>query len=135
MAMGTVGPMTLFTTCTILTLAVFWVALLITASNEGVGTWFLMAVGAIGTIHNWYAGNVARNPSAFGIHLRLKEVIGRVKVVDTLYEVEERFPRLGKSMLQTYFPGNPRLVRPLFLKRFLVASLAEEQFINRNVTC
>jgi hypothetical protein len=31
-----------------------------------------------------------------------------VKVMDTLYEVEERFPRLGKSMLQIYFPGNLR---------------------------
>jgi hypothetical protein len=108
LAMATVGPVTLLTKFIILTLAVFWVALLITASNEGVGTWYLMAVGAIGTIHNWYAGNVARNPSAIGIHLRLKEVIGRVKVMDTLYEVEERFPRLGKSMLQIYFPGNLR---------------------------
>jgi hypothetical protein len=108
LAMGIVGPMTLFTKCIILTLAVFWVAFLITASNEGVGTWFLMAVGAIGTMHNWYAGNVARNPGAFGIHLRLKEVIGRVEVMDTLYEVEEIFPRLGRSMLQTYFPGHLR---------------------------
>jgi hypothetical protein len=108
LAMGAMFQVTWMTRLTMLTLTIFWVALLITASNEKVGIWYLMAVEAVGTVNNWYVGNAVRSPSAFGIHLRLKEVIGRGKVMDTLYEVEERFPRLGKSMLQTFFPGDLR---------------------------
>ena len=99
---------TSFTTLMMLILTTLWVGLLITATGVEYGSWYLMGVAALGTLYNWYAGNAPRRPSTYGIHLQLKDVIGRSKVMDTLYEVEARFPRVGKSMLQTFFPGRLR---------------------------
>jgi hypothetical protein len=51
-----------------------------------------------------------------GASLRLLEcplifnnVIGEPKVMDTLFAVEKAYPRVGKSILDTFFPGKLRL--------------------------
>ena len=40
--------------------------------------------------------------------LKFETAIGKPKVMDTLFEVEETYPRLGSSMRDTFFPGKLR---------------------------
>lgn len=93
------------TKITAVTLAVAWILLLISASGERGNSWFLLAVGAIGMLQNVAVAGWKRHPSAFGIHLELVEVIGNHRVMETLYRVEEKYPRIGASMRPTFFPG------------------------------
>ncbi|SCN95091.1 uncharacterized protein FFB20_09945 [Fusarium fujikuroi] len=86
-------------------LGFLWILLLITASGIRQNTWFLLAVGGIGILQNMYVAGTSRSPEAFGVPLEFVEVIGEPKVMDTLLEVEERYSRLGKSMLPTFFTG------------------------------
>ncbi|KAI6028818.1 hypothetical protein F5J12DRAFT_780354 [Pisolithus orientalis] len=67
--------------------------------------WFLMLVGGIGMMHNVMVAGLPRTPEAFGVPLVFEECILDRKVMQTLMKVEERHPRLGASMLQTFFPG------------------------------
>lgn len=87
-------------------LAILWILLLITAAGIQRNTWFLLAVGGVGILQNIYAAGINRSPEAFGVPLEFVEVIGEPKVMSTLFEVEERYPRLGRSMLSTFFPGD-----------------------------
>jgi hypothetical protein len=48
-------------------------------------------------------GRDTRRHSAFGIHLTHRQVIGHSKVMDALFEVEEKYPHVGASMLKTFF--------------------------------
>ncbi|KAJ9643884.1 hypothetical protein H2199_003750 [Coniosporium tulheliwenetii] len=84
-------------------LAAFWILLLITAAGIKQNTWFLLAIGGIGILQNIFAF-----PEAFGVPLIFDNVIGEPKVMDTLFAVEKAYPRLGKSMLDTFFPGKLR---------------------------
>ena len=86
-------------------LALLWILLLITAAGEKENTWFLLAVGGLGILHNTAVAGWPRDPSAFGIHLRARPPIGHPKVMETLFAVEEKYPHVGASMLQTFFPG------------------------------
>ena len=93
------------TRAAIIVLCVFWILLLITAAGVKQHTWFLLAVGALGILQNVFAAGTSRSPKAFGIPLEFVEVIGEPKVMDTLFEVETRYPCLGKSLLPIFFPG------------------------------
>lgn len=97
--------LTRFTT---LILAMLWILLLITASGIKDDTWFLLAIGGIGILDNIYVAGSSRSPKDFGIPLKFKEVIGNKKVMKALLEVEEKYPRVGRSMLATFFPGDLR---------------------------
>ncbi|KAL4802580.1 hypothetical protein BDV18DRAFT_146933 [Aspergillus unguis] len=88
-------------------LGVLWVALLITASGVD-GSWYLIAVGGIGMLQNVFVAGWKRTPEAYGVPLEFKEVVGEVKVMSTLLELEKRYEKLGKSMLGTFFPGDLR---------------------------
>ncbi|KAI6103532.1 hypothetical protein F5141DRAFT_212005 [Pisolithus sp. B1] len=88
-----------------ISLAVLWIAHLITVVNIQQDPWFLMLVGSIGMMHNVMVAGLPRTPEAFGIPLVFEECILDRKVMQTLMKVEERHPRLGASMLQTFFPG------------------------------
>ena len=87
------------------TLAILWVFLLITAAGVSANTWFLLVVGGIGILQNLAAAGLTRKPGAFGIHLEFIDVIGHVKVMATLFEVERKFPHVGLSMLDVFFNG------------------------------
>jgi len=89
-------------------LAAFWILLLITAAGLKQNTWFLLAIGSIGILQNIFVAGWRRFPKSFGVPLNFKTVIGKPKVMDTLFEVEETYPRLGRSMLDTFFPGKLR---------------------------
>ena len=55
---------------------------------------------------SWLSGVSAffscRHPSAFGIHLTHRQLIGPSKVMDALFEVEEKYSHVGASMLKTF---------------------------------
>lgn len=86
-------------------LAVLWILLLITAAGIKANTWFLLAVGGIGMLHAMFVAGYMRYPAAFGIPLEFQEVIGEPKVMETLLAVESKYPQVGKSMIDMFFPG------------------------------
>ena len=90
--------------------AIQWMALLITVGGIDENTWYLLAVGAVGMVQNSVVAGASRKPGSFGLHLDLKsvEVIGDAKVMEALKKAEDRHPRLGASLLNTFFPGNLR---------------------------
>jgi len=99
---------TIFSQLAIINLGILWVALLITASALPVDSWYLIAVGGIGMLQNIFVAGWKRTPEAMGIPLEFIDVVGEVKVMSTLMEVERRHEKLGKSMLGTFFPGDLR---------------------------
>lgn len=99
---------TIFSQLMTVVLGILWVALLITASGLKQDSWYLIAIGGIGMLQNIFVAGWKRTPEAYGIPLEFVEVIGDVKVMRTLMEVERKYEHLGKSMLGAFFPGNLR---------------------------
>jgi hypothetical protein len=90
-------------------LTLLWILLLlISAAGEKENTCFLLAVGGLGILRTPPVAGWPRHPSAFGIHLTHRQVIGHSKVMDALFKVEEKYPHVGASMLKTFFPGKLR---------------------------
>ncbi|KAF1833513.1 hypothetical protein BDW02DRAFT_552395 [Decorospora gaudefroyi] len=96
------------TRITIIGLATCWILLLITAAGIQENTWFLLAVGGIGIIQNIFVAGRSRRPEDFGVPLKFRTVIGHPKVMDCLFKVETALPYVGRSMLETFFPGKLR---------------------------
>ncbi|EFX01141.1 hypothetical protein CMQ_6083 [Grosmannia clavigera kw1407] len=86
-------------------LAALWVLLLITAAGIKENTWFLLAIGGLGLAENAFVAGTMRTPSAYGMSLSFVEVIGKPKVMDSLFEVEKKYPHAGLSMVGIFFPG------------------------------
>ena len=86
-------------------LATLWILLLITAAGIKQNTWFLLAIGGVGILQNIFAAGRVRHPKAYGMPLTLVEVLGLPKVMDTLVEVERKYPYTGINMIDTFFPG------------------------------
>ncbi|KAK5309166.1 hypothetical protein LTR70_010549 [Exophiala xenobiotica] len=86
-------------------LAALWILLLITAAGIKQNTWFLLAIGGVGILQNIFVAGKMRHPRAYGMPLALVEVIGLPKVMDTLVEVEKKYPYAGANMVDTFFPG------------------------------
>lgn len=93
------------TTLILMALAALWIVLLIVAAGLQQNTWFLLATGGIGMFENILVAGWPRQPKYFGIPLVFKEVIGEAGVMDTLFAVEQAYPRAGQAMLNTFFPG------------------------------
>jgi len=89
-------------------MATLWIALLIAVSGLKRNTWFLLVVGVLGMIQNIIVCGAPRDPSAFGIHLRFKEVIVEKKVMEALKAIERKYPYVGRSLVDVYFPGGLR---------------------------
>ncbi|KAF3931957.1 hypothetical protein ABW20_dc0101834 [Dactylellina cionopaga] len=96
------------TRITIISLAFLWIILLICASAIKSHTWFLLAVGGAGMLQNTYAAGCTRPPKAFGVPLTFEAVFGELKVMRTLYAVENAYPCVGRSMRDLFFPGELR---------------------------
>ncbi|KAI1378431.1 hypothetical protein F4677DRAFT_443646 [Hypoxylon crocopeplum] len=92
----------------VIAMAALWILLLIAASGLSDNSWFLLAVGGLGILQNAYVAGTSREPEAFGMPLEFVEVIGKPSVMDTLFAVEDKYPRLGQSMVATLFPGELR---------------------------
>lgn len=89
----------------LIVLAVLWVLLLVTAAGIKKNTWFLLAVGGIGSLQNIYVAGSFRYPCQFGCPISFLCVIAEKEVMTTLEAVEKKFPGVGSSMLQTFMPG------------------------------
>jgi hypothetical protein len=117
-------------------LAVWWTLLLITVSGLHANTWFLLGVGGIGMLQNVYLAGASRTAGAFNIHVKryadCPVIIGyrRSKPLDTplaellssegqfepldkiggvmgaLMALEQRFPKVGSSLVTVFFPGS-----------------------------
>ena len=89
-------------------LAIFWTIFLITIAGLRQDTWYLLAVGCMGMFQNTIVAGVARDPKVFGIDLkRIGEVKGN-KVMHVLMRTEEKYPRVGASLVPVFFPGRLR---------------------------
>jgi hypothetical protein len=86
-------------------LLVLWISLLITVTALHTNTWYMVAVGGLGMLQNVIVARAPRSPATIGIHARLEQVVYRPKVMDTLYALEEKYPRVGASLLPVLFPG------------------------------
>ncbi|KAF3358570.1 hypothetical protein VdG1_00130 [Verticillium dahliae VDG1] len=73
--------------------------------DERDDTWFLLAIGGLGILQNVFVAGWTRRPEHFGVPLDFVEAIGKTKVMRTLFEVEERYPGLGRVMRDEFFPG------------------------------
>jgi len=93
----------------IINFSLLWILLLITAAGIRQNTWFILAVGGIGIVQNIYVAGRRRFPKAFGVPLTFKCIIGEVSVMHTLFAVEQAYPRVGRSLLETHLP---RVIRP-----------------------
>jgi len=89
-------------------LSTLWILLLITAAGVKNNTWFLLAVGGLGIVHNVFVAGWKRRPENFGIPLEYVGVYGETKVMETLFAVEKDYPHLGRSMRDEFFPGRLR---------------------------
>lgn len=85
---------------------VLWVALLITVDGWEHHTWFLVAVGSVGMIYAIIAATAPKRPDQWGVILKPHSdhpVIASDKTMISLMQTEMAFPRIGQSMLETFF--------------------------------
>jgi hypothetical protein len=80
-------------------------ALLICVGGLKEDAWWLLAIGAIGTVQNVVAATAPRPASAHGLDLKEIATFEGNKVMDVLKEVEDNYPHVGASLLPTFFPG------------------------------
>ncbi|KAI4115807.1 MAG: hypothetical protein LQ338_007802 [Usnochroma carphineum] len=94
-------------TTTILTFVqtVLWMALLIIIARDEGQTWFLMIIGGLGILQNIVVAGAPRPASAFGFHLRQREVLYSPNVRHALCQAEEKIAGLGCCLRPIYFPG------------------------------
>ncbi|CZR57981.1 uncharacterized protein PAC_07871 [Phialocephala subalpina] len=86
-------------------ISALWVSLLVTAAGVKTNTWFLLAVGGIGIVQNVLVAGCRRDPSALGVHLEFREVIGEMTAMDALIALEDKYTKVGRSLLPIFFPG------------------------------
>ncbi|KAI0877248.1 hypothetical protein GGS24DRAFT_488083 [Hypoxylon argillaceum] len=89
----------------VIILGILWVALLITSSAITDQSWFLIAVGLIGMLQNIFVAAWSRRPEAFGLPLKFQAVIGSPKVFTAIVESEKAYPKVGRALVSTFFPG------------------------------
>jgi hypothetical protein len=93
----------LFTQISCLALAVLWIVFLITVTSLQENSWYLFLAGGLGMVQNVVVAGVRRSPGAHGIHLEKIEEFRRKKVMHTLMDVEDAYPKVGKSLLDEFF--------------------------------
>ncbi|KAF7587827.1 hypothetical protein BBP40_006679 [Aspergillus hancockii] len=110
-------------------LAVLWIVLLITCTGIKVHTWYLLAVGGIGMLHNIIVAGVPRTPAALGLPIELagknvqkngnslnnrlneketQAIFAEPKVMWTLIKLEQQYRGYGKALVPEFFPGKLR---------------------------
>ena len=101
------APASGMTVCVLGTLAVLSLPLLAFVTEIRKHGLILMAIIGVGFLQNLIIAGM-RGPEAYGLSLDFIEVIGLPKVMDTLFEVEKKYPGVGRCMLETFFPGKLR---------------------------
>ncbi len=86
--------------------AILWVALLITVDGLKDHTWFVVAVGGLGSLYTTILAGLQQTPEQVGIPLRWTgHCFVNKKVMIALIEAEKYRTGLGRAMLNTFFPG------------------------------
>ncbi|KAK0105247.1 hypothetical protein ONS95_004364 [Cadophora gregata] len=92
--------------------AFLWFAFLVTAGGLDGNKWCLLGVGTVGMIQNVFVAGRRRSPHSHGIPLsELHEsILGKVtvrdrrpKVMDVLFQVEEKYPGIGLAIRPEFF--------------------------------
>ena len=89
-----------------LLLAILWILLLLTIAGYPQHTWFIMAAGMLGILHNVAVAGLPRTPRACGIDLIYRATIVDRKVMSVLWQIEKDYPKAGKALIQEFFPGD-----------------------------
>ncbi|KAF2873711.1 hypothetical protein BDV95DRAFT_567605 [Massariosphaeria phaeospora] len=103
-------------------LAILWLVLLISCTGIKTNTWYLLAVGGLGMLHNTVVAGAPRRPVALGLPIEpvtttndpgdgggpRAEVFAEQKVMWTLVELEKQYNGFGKALLEEFFPGKLR---------------------------
>jgi hypothetical protein len=89
----------------IVILGILWVALLITSAALKSQSWFLIAIGFIGMLQNIFVSAWSRRPEALGLPLKFQSVVGSSKVFTAIIESEKAYPKAGRALVGTFFPG------------------------------
>lgn len=84
---------------------VLWVVLLICVGGIDDDTWYLFAVGAIGSLQNAWVAAMKIKPSCRGLALSPSFYVSGVKTMDVLMDLERAKPGLGYSLLDEFFPA------------------------------
>lgn len=86
--------------------AILWVALLITVDGLRNHTWFIVAVGGLGSFYTTLVAGLQQTPEQVGIPLKWTgKCFVNKKVMVSLIEAEKYRTGLGRAMLETFFPG------------------------------
>jgi hypothetical protein len=103
-------------------LAAGWIALLISSTGINLHTWYLLAVGGLGMLHNLAVAGMPRRPEALGLPIELvrrqvgvgaghdgsdtvPEIYVEEKVMFALMELEMGHKGHGKALLNEFFPS------------------------------
>lgn len=97
-------------------LAMLWMVFLITCTGIVSDTWYLMAVGGLGMLHNLVSAGWPRRPEAMGLPIspvktdassqeNQMKIFAETKAMWTLMELELKHAGFGKALLPEFFPG------------------------------
>lgn len=86
-------------------LAICWILLFITLPALDDHTWYLLAVGSIGTFWNAVISGMKIDPENRNLPLKLIDSIATWKVMDGLMDLEVRHAKCGQYLLSEFFPG------------------------------
>lgn len=97
-------------------LATLWMVFFITCTGIVSDTWYLMAVGGLGMLHNLVSAGWPRRPEAMGLPISLlktdasdeddqTQIFAEKKAMWTLMELELKHAGFGKALLPEFFPG------------------------------
>ena len=59
-------------------------------------------------LQNIFVAGWSRKPESLGLPLKFDGVIGHRKVIEAIYEVEERLPKAGQRLAGEFFPSGLR---------------------------
>ena len=89
-----------------LLLAALWILLLLLIAGYDQHTWYMMAAGILGILHNVAVAGLPRSPKAMGIDLQYVDTIVDRKVMGVLWRLEKEYPKAGRALIQEFFPGD-----------------------------
>ncbi|KAJ5798542.1 uncharacterized protein N7503_007838 [Penicillium pulvis] len=137
--------------------ALCWLALLVCSTGIQTHTWYLLAIGGLGMLHNLVVAGAPRRPDMLGVPIKLAapythagqtaalseplpSVFAEAKVMWTLMELEIAYEGFGKALLKEFFPGEFRdwetawwnyKVPNVELRRTLLAQKKYEEYVKR----
>ena len=86
-------------------LLALWVTLLICVSGMTSDTWYLFAVGALGSLHNAYTAAAKMGARSRHLPLKRRFYVAGSKVMDVLMDLERMNSGAGAALIDEFFPG------------------------------